>query len=133
LLRHRFLLLTHRGRRSGRLHRTMLEVLHWHGGQHEAVVIAGFGPRAQWLRNVLAGGAVEVRIGRERWPAVARPLDTAEASAVLADYERRNRLVRPLVHRLLSQLAGTHYDGSDATRLFVVEALPLVAFRPADH
>jgi deazaflavin-dependent oxidoreductase (nitroreductase family) len=133
LLGHRFLLLTHRGRRSGRLYRTVLEVLRWRGELPEAVVMAGFGPRAQWVQNVLAGGAVEVRIGRERWPAVARHLDATEAAAVLGDYERRNRLLRPLVRRLLSRLARAPYDGSPAARVAVVQALPLVAFRPADR
>jgi deazaflavin-dependent oxidoreductase (nitroreductase family) len=131
LLGHRFLLLTHRGQRTGQLHRTVLEVLSWRQEAGEAVVLSGFGPRAQWLQNVLAGGAVEIRIGRERWRPVARSVEAGEAAAVLADYERRNKLLRPVVHRVLSQLAGVRYDGSAATRLELVRALTVVAFRPA--
>jgi deazaflavin-dependent oxidoreductase (nitroreductase family) len=131
VLGHRFLLLVHRGRRSGHLHETVLEVLRWRGDVHEAVVISGFGPRAQWLQNVMAGGAVEIRIARERWPAVARHLEPAEAVAVLADYERRNPLLRPVVHRLLSRLAGLPYDGSADATDALVRVLPMVAFRPA--
>jgi deazaflavin-dependent oxidoreductase (nitroreductase family) len=131
VLGHRFLLLVHRGRRTGRLHETVLEVLRWRGDAREAVVISGFGQRAQWLQNVLAGGTVEVRIAHERWTAVARHLEPVEAVAVLAEYERRNPLLRPVVHRLLSRLAGFRYDGSPATADAVVRALPLVAFRPA--
>ncbi|HET9152482.1 MAG TPA: hypothetical protein VFN85_00025 [Solirubrobacterales bacterium] len=41
LLGHRFLLLTHRGRRSGRLYRTMLEIVAWDGARREAVVMSG--------------------------------------------------------------------------------------------
>jgi len=130
LLGHRFLCLTHRGRRSGRRYATVLEVLAWRPATREAIVISGFGRKASWYRNVLAGGAVEVQIARERWPAQARVLEQGEAVAVLAGYERRNRLVAPVVRKVLSRLAGVDYDGSRAARLAVVEALPLVALSP---
>ena len=38
------------------------------------------------------------------------------ASLMLADYERRNRWVAPLVRRVLSWLVGWRYDGSDGAR-----------------
>ncbi len=131
-LGHRFLCLTHRGRRTGRRYRTVLEVLAWRPAAREAVVISGFGRGANWYRNVLAGGAVEVQIARECWLPQARPLAPTESAEVLADYERRNRLLTPVVRRLLSRLAGIDYDGSSAARLAVVETLPMVAFRPHD-
>jgi deazaflavin-dependent oxidoreductase (nitroreductase family) len=128
VLGHRFLLLTHRGRKSGRTYETVLEVVRWRADAREAVVLAGLGRRANWLRNVQAGGAVEVRIGRERFVPAARELDVDEAVATLADYERRNRLLLPVVRAVLSRLAGFRYDGTDAARRRLVETLPLVAF-----
>jgi deazaflavin-dependent oxidoreductase (nitroreductase family) len=130
LLGHRFLLLRHRGRRSQRLYGTVLEVLAWRPAAREAVVMSGFGPGSQWYRNLLAGQAVEVRIARLRFAPEARPLGDEEAVGVLADYERRNRLAAPLVRAVLSRLAGFGYDGSDAARRRLVQALPLVALRP---
>jgi deazaflavin-dependent oxidoreductase (nitroreductase family) len=129
LFGHRFLLLTHRGRTSGRTYETMLEVVEWRPQRGEAVVLAGLGRRAQWLRNVQAGGAVEVRIARRRihQPAT-RILDRDEAAAALAGYERRNRIAAPIVRRVLSRLAGFDYDGSDAARRRLVDTLPLVGF-----
>jgi deazaflavin-dependent oxidoreductase (nitroreductase family) len=131
LLGHRFLLLRHRGRRTRRRYATVLEVVAWRPSTREAVVLSGLGRRSQWYRNVLAGQAVEVRIGRLRFTPVARPLDTDEAAEVLADYERRNRMVAPLVRAVLSRLAGFRYDGSEAARRKLVETLPLVALRPS--
>lgn len=131
LLGHRFLLLRHRGRRTGNPHATVLEVLSWDQASHEAIVISGFGRRAQWLRNVLAAGTAEVEIARERWPATVRPLGLAEGAAVLADYEGRNRFAQRLLRRLLSRLAGVRYDGTEEARRAVAERLPLVAFTPA--
>jgi deazaflavin-dependent oxidoreductase (nitroreductase family) len=130
VLGHRFLCVTHRGRRTGRRYRTVLEVLAWRPATREAVVISGFGRKANWYRNVLAGGAEEIQIARERWLPQARALEPREAVNVLADYERRNRLLAPVVRRVLSRLAHVDYDGSPEARLAVVEALPLVAFRP---
>jgi deazaflavin-dependent oxidoreductase (nitroreductase family) len=133
LLGHRFLLLVHRGRRTGRVYRTVLEVVHWQREPSEAVVMSGFGRDSQWYRNVLAGGAVEIRIGRRRYHPTVRPLPEDEAMAVLAAYERRNRVVVPVIRAVLSRLAGIRYDGSASSRRSVVQALPLVAFRSDDQ
>ncbi len=128
LLGHRVLLLHHRGRRTGRAHATVLEVLRWDGRSDEAVVISGLGRRAQWLRNVLAAGTAEIEIGSERFTAQARELGPAEAAGVLAEYERRNRLVLPIVRRLLGRLAGFEYDGTELGRRRLASRLPLIAF-----
>lgn len=126
LLGHRFLLLTHRGRRSGQLHRTMLEVVQWDPARREAIVVSGFGPHANWRLNVLAGGAVEVHIAGLRFAPVVRTLEREEAVRVMKDYERRNRLARPIVRSVLSRLGGFRYNGTPEARTRLVEALPLL-------
>jgi hypothetical protein len=55
---------------------------------------------------------------------------TAEAAAVLADYEHRNRLITPVIRRVLSWLVDLTYDGSDAARQRLVHELPVAAFHP---
>lgn len=82
--------------------------------------------------NVLAGGAVEIRIARLRFTPRFRSPATAEAVGVLADCERRNRMIAPVLRRVLSRLAGFRCDGSAAGRHRLVEALPLLAFSPID-
>jgi hypothetical protein len=52
---------------------------------------------------------------------------------VLADYERRNRWIAPLVRWVLSRLVGWRYDGSDDARRRLAGQLPLVAFQPDAH
>jgi deazaflavin-dependent oxidoreductase (nitroreductase family) len=128
LLGHRFLLLTHRGRRSGRVYRTMLEVVRWNPDRREAIVMSGFGPKANWRLNVLGGGAVDVQIAGLSFAPAVRELGQGEAADVVADYERRNRLVRPIVRTMFSRLSGTRYDGSPEVRRRLVEALPLLGF-----
>lgn len=131
LLGRRFLRLTHRGRRSGRCYRMMLEVIGNDPERGEVFVMVGLGRRAQWYRNVVAGGAVELALGRERFQPDYRELSPAEAAAVLAHYEQRNRLAAPIVRAVLSRLVGWRYDGSAAARERLVRERPILAFRPA--
>lgn len=131
LLGHRFLRLTHRGRRSGRRYQTVLEVLRADPPTGEVMVVAGFGHTTDWLRNIQAHPAVEITLGRHRFTPVHRILDEDDAAAVLADYEHRNRLLAPVVRRVISRLVGWTYDGSDDARHRVVGELPITAFRPA--
>ena len=131
LLDGRFLRLTHLGRRSGRGYQTVLEVVGSDRETEEITVMSGFGPSADWFRNLQAAPAVEVAIGRRRFRPQHRILEETEASRVLAGYERRNRLIAPIVRLALGWLAGWPYDGSDAARARLVRQLPLVAFRPS--
>lgn len=130
LLGHRFLLLVHTGRKTGMRRETVLEVVRYDPAAREAVVAAGWGRRTGWLYNVEAGLAREVWIGRERFAPAYRLLDPDEAERLFVDYERRNRLIAPLLRAVLSRLVGWRYDGTPAARRRVVEQLPLVAFRP---
>jgi deazaflavin-dependent oxidoreductase (nitroreductase family) len=62
-------LVVHRGRKSGTEYRT--PVLAWRSGSTLYVSLY-YGERAQWVRNVLAGGGTVVRRGRRREIAGAR-------------------------------------------------------------
>lgn len=131
LLGRRFVQLTHRGRRTGRLLTTVLEVVAERAGG-EVMVVSGLGRSADWLRNIEANGQAEISIGRESFPASFRIAPLDEATKVLADYERRNRLAAPVIRFVLSQLLGWRYDGSTEARRRAAEALPVVAFSRSD-
>lgn len=131
LLGRRFLRLTHRGRRSGRCYQMMLEVIGEDPGRGELFVMVGLGRRAQWYRNVVAGSALEVAIGRQLFRATYRELERDEATTVLGDYEQRNRLAAPIVRFVLSRLAGWRYDASLPARQRLVSERPILALRPA--
>lgn len=131
LLGHRFLLLVHEGRRSGRRHETPLEVVHYDRAGREAIVAAGWGRKTQWLHNVEAGLAREVQIGRERWAPAYRVLPADEAAEVLAEYERHSGMPKGLVRSVLSRLLGWRYDGSPEARLRAAAQLPMIGLRPA--
>lgn len=132
LLGRRFLRLTHRGRKSGRIYRTVLEVVGEIRETGEVVVVAGLGAGSDWFRNIGAAPAVRVEIGRADFTPAHRVLTPEQAADVMADYERRNRLVAPVVRAVLGKLVGWRYDGSDDARARLVGELPFVAFRPLE-
>jgi hypothetical protein len=96
----------------------------------EATVMSGSGPTTHWLRNIQANDQLEVSIGHTFFAGTYRLLGPEEAMWVLADYERRNILVRPVVHAVLGQLVGGRFDGSGAACRRLAYQLPMVAFRP---
>lgn len=130
LFGHRFLLLTHVGRRSGNQFQTVLEVLEYCKEAREAVVMSGFGRKANWLRNIEANSAAEIDIASEHFAAEFRFLGEEEAVRVVAGYEQRNRFGRPILRHVLSRLLGWNYRGSEMDRRRLIQQLPLIAFRP---
>lgn len=129
LLGHGFLLLTHRGRKSGQLRRVVLEVVRYDATSGESIVAAGWGRRTQWYLNVLAGGVVGVSIAGQTYRPTWREVDVEEAIGIWADYERRMRVAGPVVRAVLGRLLGWRYDGSPAARRRAAEQLPMLAFR----
>jgi deazaflavin-dependent oxidoreductase (nitroreductase family) len=129
VLGRRFLLLTHIGRVTGRRRENVLEVMEFRAQGPELIVMSGFGRNAAWLRNIEAASFAEITTGMERFAATYRFLGEEDAVAVVKSYERRNRLIRPVLCWVLSGLLGWKYTGSDADHHRLVEQLPLVAFQ----
>jgi deazaflavin-dependent oxidoreductase (nitroreductase family) len=118
LLGHRFVLLTHRGRRTGRIRRTVLEVVRYDRRTGEVIVAAGWGARSAWYRNLQARPALAISIGRTHYRPVQRFLSPAEVELVLRDYQRRHPLLARYAIRLLRMPRGC------------LTPVPMVAFRP---
>lgn len=88
LFTRRMVLLEHVGRRSGQRRYAVLEVV-CEESPASLVVASGFGPRAQWFRNLLAEPHCHVSIGfTRRCPAVAHVLGEDEADSVLRAYQQ---------------------------------------------
>lgn len=126
LLGHRVLLLTHRGRNSGRLRQTPLEVIRHDPTREESVVVSAWGGKADWYRNIEANPAVEIRLGRQRYAPEQRFLSSEEAYAEISTYERSH----PLLARTLPRWLGYPLDGTEQARRRFAESVRMVAFRP---
>ncbi|HZX07899.1 nitroreductase family deazaflavin-dependent oxidoreductase [Kribbella sp.] len=103
----RLVMLEHLGRSSGLRRYVVLEVLERDAGG--LVIVSGYGPGAQWYRNVLAHPGVRVWTGFRRGVrAIAEPVAAAEVPARLEQYrDRHRRAARALGRTLdLPDLAG---------------------------
>jgi deazaflavin-dependent oxidoreductase (nitroreductase family) len=127
LLGHRFLLLTHIGRKSGAERQTVLEVVRHDRTTGIYIVVSGWGEKADWFRNIEQTPDVTIESGHERLDAVAVRLPIAEATDELYDYTKRHPAALRALSRLLigERLSGTK---EDCTRL--AERVPLVSLRP---
>ena len=126
LLGHRFLMITHRGRTSGRIYHTVVEVVGFDRRTRESVVASGWGEKADWLKNIRASSALEIRTGAMRYVPEQRFLEPVERVERLREYEGEH----PIAWRELVRILGYPYDGTEASRQALAENLPMVAFRP---
>lgn len=122
LLGRRVMLLTHIGRVSGRERRAVIEVVQQ--DERGYVAASGFGPRADWYRNILATPGVTIQIGGKTFRATAGPLGAEEGAEIMARYAPRHRFAA----RRLCKLMGFVVDGSVADYREVGRCIPFVRF-----
>jgi deazaflavin-dependent oxidoreductase (nitroreductase family) len=117
--------IVHHGRKSGKRYVSGLEVLVRR--DEELFVFSAWGTRADWYRNIEAGGIDELWDGRTRYPgATFRKLEPDEAYGIIESYERAH--ARTAKRTLPRMLDG--YDFSEASRRKLAETGTIVAFKP---
>jgi hypothetical protein len=103
-------------------------LLHRESATGEVVVCAAWGPATDWVRNLRAAPATNVRVGRASFAPRQRFLDEDEACTVLRAF-RGEHPVRAHLFRIVLGWADLRDDAS--ARSFV-RSHPFVAFRPTD-
>jgi deazaflavin-dependent oxidoreductase (nitroreductase family) len=126
LLGRTFLLLVHAGRKTGRPHAMTAMVLRDDPATHEAVICSGWGATTDWIRNIRARPALEVRIGRESFIPQQRFLSEEESFDGCLEFCLRH----PARLRVVRPVFGWDLRTEKAIREFV-RSHPFVAFRPA--
>jgi deazaflavin-dependent oxidoreductase (nitroreductase family) len=128
LLGHTFVAFTHVGRRTSQPHDAVAMVLRYDEASREVVICSGWGPETDWFRNLRAGPAAKVQVGRETYVPQHRFLDDDEAVEVVAGFRRAHPVRAPFIARVLGW--GDLHD--DRVVRDFVQAHPFVAFRPVD-
>jgi deazaflavin-dependent oxidoreductase (nitroreductase family) len=122
---HRALLLTTRGRRSGR-DRTVALIYALRGD--DLVVVASNGGSDRhpaWFWNITVDPDVHVQTGRKRFPATARVASDEDYTALWSLVNRKNRGLAPL---LRSGAKGRY----DAYQRHTDRQIPIVVLKPSD-
>jgi deazaflavin-dependent oxidoreductase (nitroreductase family) len=98
-----FGVIVHRGRRSGKIYRTPVNLFPRRGGYAVALT---YGPDSEWVKNVLAAGGCEIETGGKTRRTV-NPRVVADA---------RRRLVPPPVRAILRLLGVSRFLLLDRAR-----------------
>lgn len=108
LLGPRIVMIEHRGRRSGQVRSTCVEVVE-RESPDRIVIVSGYGEASQWYRNLAADPSVHCWMGARRRRASAELLDPEDGADFMVRYAHRNPKLAPR----LMQLCGAHVDGGD--------------------
>ncbi|MFF8191827.1 nitroreductase family deazaflavin-dependent oxidoreductase [Streptomyces bobili] len=125
----RLLLLIHTGRTSGRSREVVLEAVDHDRDQGTWIVASGFGPDAQWYRNLRHTPQATIQFGRRHQAVTARFPSPEEGGRIMAEYPRRH----PRAARTLCHYMGFTVDGSEAAYRAAGERIPFVRLEAADR
>jgi deazaflavin-dependent oxidoreductase (nitroreductase family) len=116
------LILSTKGRKTGKIHRTPVEYF-LHEGRY--YIISGFGEQTDWYKNISASPLVTLQNGYERICAEGRPPQTDEEWDAVHLY-----LTRSPIGRLFM---ADHFENvQDDDLMLVVKQLPVLTFDPTD-
>lgn len=127
LLGKRFLLLWHIGRRTGRAHATVLEVVQSDPADGSYVVAAAWGAGCDWVRNLRAHPQTSIAVAGRTIMVHAVELPTEQAAGILSQYAHSN----PLAARALAVLFGLPAPNHPGAWDSLAGRIPLIQFSPA--
>lgn len=119
-------MITHQGRKTGKIRQTVLEVVRHDRGTGEFIVVVGYGKTSDWYRNIQATTALEIHVGGRRFSPIQRFLTPEEVSKEFEYYESRH----PRLARTMARMIDLEYDGSEEQRINLATELPMIALRP---
>lgn len=128
LLGSRFLRLKHTGRVSGKPRFTVLEVVKHDPDAGTYYVGSGWGERSDWVRNIQANPRVEVEVGGQQFPAIARRLSPEAAAQVMLGYGRKH----PFALQELARVMGYRVERSEDAYLALGREVPIFVFEPVE-
>jgi deazaflavin-dependent oxidoreductase (nitroreductase family) len=126
LMGKRFLLLHHKGRKSGIIRQAVVEIVQFEQETGCYYVVSGFGPKSDWYQNVVAHPDVTIQIGSKKIAVQAIQVPAQQAEIVLLDYTRRY----PGALKILSGILGYQIIESEADIRFMATVIPMIRFEP---
>lgn len=126
LLGHRFLLLTHTGRKSGLPHQTVLEIVRYDNTSGICIVASGWGRRSDWFQNIIADPKITIQVQNKRSEAIAELLSPQVGAQELLDYSR----LHPAAFRELAKFMGYRLEGTEDEFRLLGQEIPMFALKP---
>lgn len=125
LLGTRFMQITHVGRRSGKVRKTILAVLRFDEKSKELFAVSAW-KGSDWYYNIQALPALQVESGFIRYVPKQRTLSPEEITTSFIEYRRQH----PIFSRIICRIPGWKWDSSYEEFLELARTLRGVAFTP---
>lgn len=121
----RFLLLTTRGRSTGKLRHTPLEY-EYITETDSYRIAAGWGGKTDWYRNLRAEPHVTVKVGHRKFAAVAELVPDEEVARYMQNISERH----PGMDRVWNRWSDRLVDGTFESYVYAARFFPSVWLRP---
>ena len=125
LLGKRFMQITHVGRHSGKVRRTVLAVLRFDEKTKEVYAVSAW-KGSDWYYNIQASPALQVEIGAVRYVPAQRTLSPEEITTAFIEYRKKH----PIFSRMICLIPGWKWDSTFEEFLELARTLRGVAFGP---
>jgi deazaflavin-dependent oxidoreductase (nitroreductase family) len=125
LLGKRFMQITHVGRRSGKVRRTVLAVLRFDEKTKEVYAVSAW-TGSDWYYNIQNSPALKVETGFVHYVPLQRTLSAEEITTTFMQYCRKH----PIFSRMVCRIPGWKWDSTYEEFLELAHTLHGVAFRP---
>jgi hypothetical protein len=120
-----FMVLTHVGRRSGKVHQSVLAVAAYDAKTQEIKAVSPWSS-SNWFRNIQVTPALEVRTAGVRYAPVQRFLSPEEIASLFILFRRQH----PIFSRMVARIPGWNLDSTYEEFLELARTLRGVAFLP---
>lgn len=121
----RFVLINHVGRKTGKQHQAVVEVVELEKGTGNVIVVAGYGEQTQWYKNLREQPKTAIQIGNQKHTVSIDLLGPDDGENIIARYLGK---YGKLTGQLFSMI-GYEWDGSeDDARKIAREGLRFVRF-----
>lgn len=117
----RLTMLEHKGRKTGQIRRTILEVAANH--PDAVYVAAAWGAEAQWLKNVMADPRVTFYVGARKYETVAEMVSDEQALELMGEYAEEHPQV---LDRLAAFMLETPGKTPEEQARRVAEKVPMI-------
>lgn len=124
LLGKRFMQITHVGRRSGKVRRTVLAVLRFDEKTREVYAVSAW-KGSDWYYNIQAAPALQVETAFVRYVPVQRTLSAEEITRTFMQYRKQH----PIFSRMICRIPGWKWNSTYEEFLQLARTLHGVAFR----
>ncbi len=125
LLGKRFMQITHVGRRSGKVRRTILAVLRFDDKTKEIYAVSAW-KGSDWYYNIQASPALQVETGFIHYVPVQRTLSPEEITTAFMEYRKQH----PIFSRMICRIPGWKWNSTYEEFLELARTLRGVAFKP---